>query len=114
MVRKQDSRQQQLNVLRAGGNLLFVKDNISDKLFLVDTGATCSVLPCQATETPDGLHLVGANRSRIDMWGRATKCVRVRSFEFSFILAAVPGPIGGADFLVRYHLAVDVADKRLF
>jgi hypothetical protein len=37
-----------------------------------------------------------------------------RSFMFSFILAAVPGPIVGADFLARYHLAVDMADKQLF
>jgi hypothetical protein len=35
-------------------------------------------------------------------------------FGFPFILADVPGPIVGADFLARFRLAVDVAGRRLF
>jgi hypothetical protein len=37
-----------------------------------------------------------------------------RSFGFNFILADVPGPIVEADFLARYRLAVDVAERWLF
>jgi hypothetical protein len=37
-----------------------------------------------------------------------------RVFGFPFILADVPGPIVGADFLARFRLAVDVAGRRLF
>jgi hypothetical protein len=113
---KRESRQQQLNTLRAGGQLLFVRDNISSKLFLVNTGATCSVLPCHAKEPLSGPNLVGANGSKINTWGRAEKRVQfgTHSFGFNFILADVPGPIVGADFLARYHLAVDLAERRLF
>jgi hypothetical protein len=48
--------------------------------------------------------------------GKGDKAQRfgTRSFQFNFILADVPGPIAGADFLAAYRLAVDVAERRLF
>jgi hypothetical protein len=104
-------RQQQLNSLRAGGVLIYINDVISGKPFLIDTGATCSVIPFSSSSPPSGPHLTGADGHVIPTWGVKQLCVQFghRKFNFAFILAAVDKNIIGADFLAYFKLLVDPA-----
>jgi hypothetical protein len=104
-------RQQQVNSLRAGGVLIYINDVISGKPFLIDTGATCSVIPFSSSSPPSGPHLTGADGHVISTWGVKQLGVQFghRKFNFPFILAAVDKNIIGADFLAYFKLLVDPA-----
>jgi hypothetical protein len=108
-------QQQQLNSLRAGGDLIYINDVISGKPFLIDTGATCRVVPFSSLSPPSGTHLTGADGHVIPTWGVKQLCVQFghRKFNFAFILAAVDKNIIGADFLAYFKLMVDPG-RRLF
>lgn len=110
---KLPGRQRQLNTLGAGGSLIHLTDQISDRRFLVDTGATCSVLPHTSTLPASGPLLTAADGRRIPTWGYKTVQLRFgrREFRFQFILAAVEQPIVGNDFLAFYRLLVDPARR---
>ena len=75
--------------------LLFLKDEISKLSFLVDTGATLSIVPHNSIVRPSGPILNGANGKPIPTWGFISKVVQFqgRSFTHSFLQAAVAGPI---------------------
>jgi RNase H-like domain found in reverse transcriptase/Reverse transcriptase (RNA-dependent DNA polymerase)/Integrase zinc binding domain/Integrase core domain len=108
--RKRPGRRGQLNVLGTGGaSLVYLFDDCSKSNFLVDTGASRSVLPYSSSAFPSGPLLYAANGVRIKTWGlRELKLSFAgHQFIFSFILAAVDKPILGADFLARYKLLVD-------
>lgn len=60
--------------------------------------------------------LSAANGTQIDTFGSKLLQLNLglrRSFSHSFILASVNRPIIGADFLIKYGLLVDLANKRL-
>jgi hypothetical protein len=67
--RERPSRRWKLGTLRAGGDVMYIKDSISGSNFLVDTGASRSVWPFQSSKQPYGPILEGANSARIPAWG---------------------------------------------
>jgi hypothetical protein len=52
-----------------GSGLLFLKDSHSKLSFIVDSGATLSILPCSSSAVPSGPKLIGANGANIPTWG---------------------------------------------
>jgi hypothetical protein len=79
-------------------NLIFLNDSKNNFNFLVDSGASISIiLPHSSSAPPTGPHLVGANGDIVPVWGRRRQTVTFASqdFEFDFFLAAVATPIIG-------------------
>ncbi len=99
-------------------SLFFVSDTTGGYNFLVDTGAEVSVLPKSQFNTikvMSGPCLRAANGTKIGTWGRKTICIQLgwKTFQWSFIVAAVDRPIIGSDFLRESGFLVDVKGMRL-
>jgi hypothetical protein len=79
--------------------LIFLTDKLTNDRYLVDTGATLSIIPCASNANPSGL-LKGANGLPITSWGFITKTVQFQGKRFTsnFMQAVVAGPILGIDF----------------
>lgn len=99
---------------------LFIYDPISKYEFLIDTGADMSVVPPSSHETntlkPNQSELFAANGTPIKLYGKNPLKVQLglrREFDWTFATADVRTAIIGADFLVHYKLAVDLANKKL-
>ena len=98
--------------------LFYVTDRLTRTKFLVDTGATVSVLPASTKDRKDlsFLTLQAANKSTISTYGQRSLTIDIglrRIFRWVFILADVTTPILGADFLHHYGLAVHVRSHSL-
>jgi hypothetical protein len=91
------------------GSLVHLVDQLSNRHFLVDTGASFSIFPHQSSSPPSWLHLRGAASQPIPCWGEKTFMFHGRSFTWNFLLAAVSFPIVGVDFLRHFQLMVDPA-----
>ena len=97
----------------------FIKDELSDHRFLVDTGAFRSILPPprdnNPTLQPSTTALVAANGTSIHTYGEQEVNIRLsgQTYTWTFIIADVRHPLLGADFLSHYSLVVDVARHRL-
>src|SRR5699024_1128749 len=92
----------------------------SKRRFLVDTGAEISLLPRDSVKPLrsklDPLELFAANNTRIATYGTYGLSLNLglrREFICDFVVAAVPYAIIGADFLQKFNLLVDIANKRL-
>ena len=96
-------------------NLIFLKDSKNNFNFIVDSGASISILPHSSSAPPTGPHLVGANGKLIPAWGhhRQTACFASHNFEFDFFLAAVAIPIIGMDFLTKFELSIIPAKRQV-
>jgi hypothetical protein len=81
-------------------NLIFLTDSQNNFKFLVNSGASVSILPHSSSALPTGPHLVGANGKQIPAWGfcHRTVCFSGQNFKFDFLLAAVATPLLGMDF----------------
>lgn len=97
---------------------LFVQDESNNIIFLIDTGADLSVLPCKKLLKSNNsqFSLSAANGSLIKTFG--TKMIKVnlglqRNFIHEFILADIDRAIIGADFLKKNGLIVDLRNKKL-
>ena len=103
---------------RAQAQLLYVKDDISGRRFLVDSGAFVSVFPASGLGTrshrPSAL-LEAVNGSKIRTYGhkQITLSVNGRKYAWQFLVADVTQPLLGADFLCSNTLMVDVKGQRL-
>ena len=64
------------------GNLVHVKDQLSDRRFLVDTGASLSLFPSSSAAAPSGPRLIGPAGQPIPCWGE-------RVFTLFFFLKLV-------------------------
>ena len=99
--------------------LLAVKDTLSGKELLVDTGAEVSILPASPTEralqAQPRHHLRAANGSPICTYGTQEARIRIQGqvFTHRFYIADVQRPILGADFLLKHSLLVDLPGMRL-
>ena len=97
----------------------FIKDELSDFRFLVDTGAFRSILPppgdIHTINHPSSSDLVAANGTSIRTYGeqQVNICLSGQTYTWTFIIADVRHPLLGADFLSHYSLMVDVARHRL-
>jgi hypothetical protein len=97
-------RDQLNNVCTGGGNLIYLYDEFSQCNFLVDTGASRSVLPFNSKAPANGPVLFAADGGRIDTWGCRLLNLSFsgHEFKFSFVLAAVEKPILSADFFAFF------------
>ena len=103
---------------RYSSSLFYVTDRCSSFRFLVDTGAEVSVLPVGTHDKSNpGPHpLRAANGSRISTYGQRSLTVDFglrRVFRWVFVIADVPYPILGADFLYHFDLLVDTRRQQL-
>jgi hypothetical protein len=89
-------------------NLIFLQDTKNNFKFLVDSGASLSILPHSSLAPPTGPHLVGTNGKQIPAWGfrLCTVCFSGQNFKFDFFLAAVATPLLGMDFLTKFELSI--------
>jgi len=85
-------------------NLIFLQDSQNDFKFLVESGASVSILPHSSSAPPIGPHLVGANGKQIPVGGfrHRNVCFSGQNFVFDFLLAAVATPLLGMNFLARF------------
>jgi hypothetical protein len=99
----------QLNAV-APGQLLHVIDVLTNRRFLVDTGAAYSIFPHTSSNRPCGPALQGPGGQTIQCWGEREMQLQLgsRFFQWTFLLAAVDFAILGADFLKHHKLAVDL------
>ena len=110
----------EVNAIRPG-SLFFIKDSVSGVKFLVDTGASVSMLPGPSLpQSSSSLPLMTANGGRI-----ATGAEKVMNMAFvgsdfakhryswTFLFGNVDGPILGNDFIKHFKLLVDPADACL-
>ena len=108
---------------RAGsknGRLFYIHDRISGKRFLVDTGAEVSIITPSAVDrhqhARSELTLEAVNKSPIPTFGERSITLDLglrRTFRFVFVVADLPTPIIGVDFLNEFGLVVDVKHRRL-
>ena len=107
---KLNCRREQLNAL---GGLTYLTDTLSGTVFLVDTGASVSVLPHRpAVGARPTASLRGADGNGIPSWGATHRRLMFgdRLFEnVPFTLAGVNKAILGADFFAANNLLVDTA-----
>jgi hypothetical protein len=92
----------------ANARLIFLTDKLTNDRFLVDTGATLSIIPCTSNSSPSGPLLKGADGQPILSWGFIQRTVQFQGklFTSSFLQAAVAGPILGIDFLRKFKVKV--------
>jgi hypothetical protein len=97
------------------GSLVHIVDQLSNRRFLVDTGAIFSIFPHSSAATPSGPKLRGAAGQLIPCWGERTLNLSFQGkhFTWTFLLAAVSFPIIGVDFLRHFRLMVDPAANAL-
>ena len=98
--------------------LFYVTDRTTGTRFLVDTGADVSVIPPSTIEKrkPASMTLQAVNKSAISTFGEKSMTLDIglrRSYRWIFIIADLPIPILGADFLAYFGLRVDVRHRKL-
>ena len=98
--------------------LFYITDRISGTRFLIDTGAEVSVLPPTKTDKKNSspYTLQAVNKSTIATFGEKSMTIDIglrRAYKWIFIIAEVPFPIIGADFLRQFSLVVDVKNYKL-
>nr|CAH8821166.1 unnamed protein product [Trichobilharzia regenti] len=105
--------------LRSSSRLFYVTDRNTGTTFLVDTGAEVSVLPptTQERQHPDpAVTLQAVNKSNIVTYGSKRMTLDFglqNTYNWSFIIADVPSPILGIDFLQQHKLLVDPVSPKL-
>ena len=90
----------------------FIKDELSDYRFLVDTGAFRSILPppgdINTINHPSSSDLVAANGTSIRTYGEQQVNIRLsgQAYTWTFIIADVRHPLLGADFLSHCRVLI--------
>ena len=88
--------------------LVHVECQLTARRYLVDTGATFSLVPHKSSKIPAGQpRLIGPNGLPIKCWGEERRRLHIdgRQFEWEFLLGDVTFPMLGVDFLRAYRLA---------
>ena len=95
----------------------FILDSCSWKCCLLDTGSQVSLWPASplSPNLPSSLRLSATNGTPIQAFGHARKQIKLGgiSYSFVFILAQVPRPILGLDFLQTFQMTIDLCKRRL-
>lgn len=99
---------------------LFIRDENSGVLFLIDSGSDVSVLPSHFTAQLDvrvTYELFAANHSKIKTYGLKALSLKfknlMKDYSWSFVVADVSTPIIGADLLSHFHLLPDLTRRLL-
>jgi hypothetical protein len=97
------------------GLIVFTDELANDRIFLVDTGATLSIVPCKSNSDPSGPLLKGAKGLPIPSWGFVSKSVQFlgKLFSSTFLQAPAAGPILGIDFLKKIHNTVALMNSQI-
>jgi hypothetical protein len=97
-----------LNALPTG-QLIHMLDQIFNRRFLVDTGASYSILPHHSSLPATGPKLFGPAGQLIPCWGDRLVQLPFQNQDFSwkFLLADVAFPILGVDFWRAHKLFID-------
>jgi hypothetical protein len=92
----------------ANARLIFLTNKLTNDRYLVDTGATLSIVPCTASSSQSGPLFKGADGQPIPFWGFIKKTVQFQGkfFTSSFLQAYVAVPILGIDFLRKLKVTV--------
>jgi hypothetical protein len=85
-----------IHTFSAQSKLCFVRDRLSGKDFLVDTGATLSLLPHQSAAAATGPKLQSVKGQPIKTWNFVNTWVEFNGWD-------VPFPIIGLDFFVFFR-----------
>jgi hypothetical protein len=95
--------------LNAVRQLIHMLDQISNRRFLVNTGASYSILPHRSSLPASGPKLFGLAGQPIPCWGDRLVQLKFQDQDFSwkFLLADVAFPILGVDFLRAHKLLID-------
>ena len=97
--------------------MLKIRCHKTNTCYLLDSGASISVIPFQGKVKPIPFKaLRAANGSIIETFG--SKILEVdlgfgQNMQHEFILAKVSQPILGADFLIKYGIIIDMKRKRI-
>ena len=98
-----------------------VRDKLSDKLFLIDSGADLSLLPPTDADRArgavhDGRPLMAVNGSKVNSYGRKKVTVQLHgySFDWEFTIADTHCRLLGADFLRAHSLLPNLTNPGLF
>ena len=83
---KHQSRREEekLNSLPVGGYLVYLQDDLSNRDYLVDTGASRSVFPHRSSAAPTGPCLVMADGRPTKAWGSRLIPLQFGSHRFQF------------------------------
>ena len=95
-----------------------MKDDVSGRRFLVDTGALVSVFPASGLDTRSHHArplLEAANGSTMHTYGEKQMTLSINGWKYvwKFLVADVTQPLLGADFLCSNTLMVDIKGQRL-
>jgi hypothetical protein len=92
----------------ANAELIFLTEEVTNDRYLVDTGATLSIVPNSQNSSPSGPLLKGADGQPIPSWGFIKKAVQFQGklFTSTFLHATVASPILGIDFLRKFKVTV--------
>ena len=104
--------------LSSNSDLLYIRDPVNKRDWLVDGGAFVSLVPPSPTQRargPNGQKLRAANGTEIDCFGECTIKVHIgsRIFIHTVLVADVKVSLLGADFLAQHYLAPNHRDKTL-
>ncbi len=98
----------------ANAGLIFLTDKLTNDRYLVDTGATLSIVPCSQNASPSGPLLKGADGQPIPSWGFIKKLqFQGKLFTATILQAAVDGPILGIDFLRNFKVTASQEINRI-
>jgi hypothetical protein len=67
----------------ANAGLIFLTGELTNDRFLVDTGATLQIVPCNQRSSPSGPLLKGADGQPIPSWGFIQKTVQFQCKLFT-------------------------------
>ena len=115
---KLGSRSPSAAVSAIPATLRLVKDTISGRQCLLDSGLQISLWPtspgCTCRQT-SSLRLVAANGTPIRSFGTVRKEIKIgnKLHTFAFIVADIARPILGIDFLQTFKMALELADRQL-
>ena len=105
-------------------SLLYLRDTLTKRDFLCDTGAHASMVPALPSERARARdsnmastlpHILNVSGGTVRLYGkrRMSVCFGGRTFHWDFITADTSFYILGADFLAAYGLLVDLRNQRL-
>lgn len=96
---------------------MYIKDYVTGRKFLIDSGACISVLPVDSLQRrlPVRQRFRAANGSSITSWGAVGMdlCFGKKFFRHSFKICDISQPILGADFFAAHGFQIDFVQRRL-
>ena len=95
-----------------------IKDELSRKKCLLDTGSQVSLWPpspAASKITLSRVKLLAANGTPIKAYGQQKREIKIggRFYSFVFLIAEIARPILGMDFLQAFKMSIDLSNRQL-